>query len=142
MSGKPPTPPKPAGAASTKAVQHVMITEEEGSGSHDGTKVKKVTTAKYNLEQLKKITDFDSWVEVELEKLCPPGKVVEVDFEAWDGCAADKRRALLESKLAPSVGDTPARKKFVDEYMKRGAVILDIVHSASLQRTSSGSKLT
>ena len=138
----PPAGAKPApGAASpsTKAVHHVQISDED-SKSHDGTKVKKVLTSKYNMEQLKKITEFDSWVDDELERLCPKGKAVELDFEEWDSCAPDKRTALLEEKLAV-VADKTALKKFIAEYSKRGAVVLDIVHSAALQRTLSGSKL-
>ena len=78
-------PAKPAAAASSstgprKAGVHVSLSEEGGEQSH--SKVKKILTTKYNLDQLKKITEFDSWVDDELEKLSKGlATIVELDFD-------------------------------------------------------------
>jgi hypothetical protein len=127
---------KPAPAAASKPV-HVQLADD---GHHTATKVKKVLTTKYNMEQLKKITEFDMWVDEELEKLCAGKGLVEIDFEEWDSAEASKRKAYLEGKLA-ALGDTPARRKFVDEYSKRASGLQSIIHDPSLKRTASGSKL-
>ena len=117
---------------------HVQVADD---GHHTAAKVKKVLTTKYNMEQLKKITEFDSWVDEEMEKLSA-GKAIniEIDFEEWDSAEPSKRKAYLESKLA-ALGDTPARRKFIDEYSKKGAGLQSIIHDPSLKRTASGSKL-
>jgi hypothetical protein len=122
--------------AATKPV-HVQVADD---GHHTAGKVKKVLTTKYNMEQLKKITEFDSWVDEELEKLSGGKITLEIDFEEWDSAEPGQRKAYLESKLGP-VGDTPARRKFVDDYSKRAASLLSIIHDPSLKRTASGTKL-
>jgi len=109
-------------------------------GHHDAVKVKKVLTTKYNMEQLKKITEFDSWVDEELEKLFAGKATPELDFDEWDTSAPEKRKAYLEGKLA-ALGDTPARRKFIDEYSRRGTLVQNMLHDPSLKRTASGSKL-
>jgi hypothetical protein len=124
-------------AAASKPV-HVQLADD---GHHDAGKVKKVLTTKYNMEQLKKITEFDSWVDEELEKLFVGKSTVEIDFDEWDSTPVPKRKTYLEQKLAP-LGDTPARRKFIDEYNKRGAVVQSMLHDPSLKRTASGSKLS
>jgi hypothetical protein len=129
--------PPAASASAGKSVIHVQLTDD---GHHDAVKVKKVLTTKYNMEQLKKITEFDSWVDEELDKLCAGKGNVELDFDEWDMCEPGKRKMYLETKLVV-VGDTPARRKFIDEYNKRGAVVQNMLHDPSLKRTASGSRL-
>jgi hypothetical protein len=119
----------------------MIIHQEDGPAAGSGKPPRKVLTGKYNMEQLKKITEFDTWVDDELEKLCPKGKLIEVDFEEWDSTEPPKRKEYLEKKLGTVVPDSPARKKFVEEYSKRGTIILALVHEASLKKTLSGSKL-
>ena len=117
---------------------HVQLADD---GHHDAAKVKKVLTTKYNMEQLKKITEFDSWVDEGLEKLFA-GKTtsVEIDFDEWDSTEPPKRKAYLESKLS-ALGDTAARRKFIDDYNKKGGVVQAMLHDPSLKRTASGSRL-
>lgn len=119
------------------APHHVQLADD---GHHDATRVKKVLTTKYNMEQLKKITEFDSWVDEELEKLFAGKTTPEIDFDEWDTSAPEKRKAYLEGKLA-GLGDTPARRKFIDEYSKRGTIVQNMLHDPNLKRTASGSKL-
>lgn len=95
------------------------------------------------MEQLKKITEFDSWVDDEIEKLVPKGKTVavEIDFDEWDRTPEAKRKEFLMGKLS-AIGDTPARKKFIDEYNKRGTAILKFIHDPSLKRTTSAGHMS
>jgi hypothetical protein len=121
-------------------VHHVSLAEE-GAGSGETTRVKKILTTKYNLEQLKKITEFDSWVDDELEKLSKGlAAVVELDFDEWDACEPSKRKELLTLKLK-DIKDSPARAKFIDDYNKRGVAITSLIHDPSLQKKSSSTKL-
>lgn len=125
---------KPAAAAHSG---HVQVADD---GHHTAGKARRVLTTKYNMEQIKKISVFDTWVDDEMEKLCAGKPAIEIDFEEWDATEPAKRKAYMESKLT-ALGDTPARRKFIEEYNKRAASLQSIIHDPSLKRTASGSNL-
>ena len=131
--------PAPA-AAATKAVHHVKIADDEAAAHEHGkgAGVKKVLTGRYNMQQLKLITEFDSFCDEELAKMYPKGGAPDIDFDEFD--AAPDKKKFLEGKLTTAPAAT--KGKFVDEYIKRAAKVQEIIHSAALQRTGSGAKLT
>lgn len=130
---------RPAAAAAAKPVGKELHVKLDDDHKHDA-KVKKVLTTRYNMDQLKKITVFDSWVDEELERLTSGKSTIEVDFEEWDTLPDAKRKPYLESLLG-SLPDAGVRKKFVDEYTKRATVVQKMLHDPTLQKKSSGSKL-